>query len=212
MKFLQSSLFRAVCAIVVGVLLIKFPADTLTWLTVTIGVIFLVSGLISCVAYFYAKRHVDDPIVFDRDGNQLTALQPVFPLVGVGSMVLGLILALMPNTFNHLLGFVIGAVLVLGAITQLMSLIGALRYARIGIVWWICPIVILLAGGISLIRPEWIGETVLTLLGWCTLLYGVTELINALKIHTVRRAWQKQHENAQIDSAEDVKIEIIEDE
>jgi len=210
MKFLQSSIFRAICAIAVGALLIKFPADTLTWLTITIGIIFLVSGLISCLAYYYAKRHVNDPVVFDRDGRQLTALQPVFPLVGVGSIVLGIILALMPTTFNHLLGFVIGAVLALGGITQLMSLIGALRFARIGFVWWICPVVILLVGLLSLVRPEWIGETVLTLLGWCSLLYGATELINSLKIHAVRRSWQKRNEHEQLDSAEEVKIEIVE--
>ena len=34
MKIFQSSIFRAVCAIVVGALLIKYPDEGVTWLTV----------------------------------------------------------------------------------------------------------------------------------------------------------------------------------
>ena len=32
------------------------------------------------------------------------------------------------------------------------------------------------------------------ILGWCTLLYGVTELINALKIHNEKRKFAKAQE------------------
>ena len=34
MKILQSSFFRAICAIAVGILLIKYPDNTVTWITV----------------------------------------------------------------------------------------------------------------------------------------------------------------------------------
>ena len=42
MKIFQSSIFRALCAIAVGVLLIKFPDDGVTWITRAIGVLFLI--------------------------------------------------------------------------------------------------------------------------------------------------------------------------
>ena len=58
MRILQSSVFRAICAIVIGALLIKFPDNTVKGITVAIGVLFLISGLISCVTYFWAKRNV----------------------------------------------------------------------------------------------------------------------------------------------------------
>lgn len=56
MKVLRSSIFRAVCAIVVGALLVKYREQTVTWITVLIGVIFLVSGIISITAWLSAKR------------------------------------------------------------------------------------------------------------------------------------------------------------
>lgn len=56
MKVLRSSIFRAVCAIVVGALLVKYREQTVTWITVLIGVIFLVSGIISITAWYSAKR------------------------------------------------------------------------------------------------------------------------------------------------------------
>ena len=34
----------------------------------------------------------------------------------------------------------------------------------------------------------------LLILGWCSLLFGVTELVNALKIHSIRKAANKQAE------------------
>ena len=43
MRILQSSVFRALCAIIIGVLLIKFPDNTVKGITVAIGVLFLVS-------------------------------------------------------------------------------------------------------------------------------------------------------------------------
>ena len=50
MKALQSYIFRAISAIVVGALLVKYREETVTWLTILIGVIFFVSGVICCIA------------------------------------------------------------------------------------------------------------------------------------------------------------------
>ena len=49
MKILQSSLVRAVMAFAVGALIIKYREETVHWLTVVIGALFFVSGLISVV-------------------------------------------------------------------------------------------------------------------------------------------------------------------
>lgn len=49
MKVVHSSLFRAVCAIIIGVLLIQYREQTVTWITIAIGVLFfyLESSLLS---------------------------------------------------------------------------------------------------------------------------------------------------------------------
>ena len=60
MKIFQSSIFRALCAIAVGVLLIKFPDDGVTWITRAIGVLFLISGVIlPSLTYF-----ISWPVIF----------------------------------------------------------------------------------------------------------------------------------------------------
>jgi hypothetical protein len=43
MKILQSSLFRAAIALCIGTLLIKYPDNTLTGITIAIDVLFLLS-------------------------------------------------------------------------------------------------------------------------------------------------------------------------
>ena len=93
MKILQSSVFRAICAIAVGIMLIKYPDNTVTWITIAIGVLFLLSGIISMVAYYHALKNVSEYKITDAEGNVVAGdTKPTFPIVGVGSAILGLIL------------------------------------------------------------------------------------------------------------------------
>ena len=51
------------------------------------------------------------------------------------------------------------------------------------------PSLILLTGLFVILKPSETAELpLLIVLGWCSMLYGVVELINALKIHHVRKA------------------------
>ena len=187
MKVLQSSFFRAVCAVIVGVLLIKYSDDTVRWITILIGVLFFLSGVISCAAYFGAKRHADDVQVFDANGNQVAGSRPVFPIVGLGSVILGIILALMPSTFVTGLMYIFAAILILGAINQFVSLASISRFCHVGLYFWIMPSVILLVGLIAVVKPSVIATAPLFVIGWCMLLYGVVECIDTLKIMLARK-------------------------
>ena len=186
MKILQSSVFRAICAIAVGIMLVKYPGNTVTWITIAIGVLFLLSGIISVVVYVHTLKQVakqevmpDGAYLTDAEGNRMTIIKPTFPIVGIGSLILGLLLALTPNVFATALMYIIGGILILGAINQFMNLLKPLAPVQMAMV----------------------------VLGWCTLLYGVTELINALKIHREKRKFAKAQE---IPVAEEIKEEITE--
>lgn len=208
MKILQSSVFRALCAIIIGVLLIKFPDNTVKGITVAIGVLFLISGVISCVTYFWSKRNVSEYKIYDAEGNLVAGEQPTFPIVGIGSAILGLILALTPTAFVSALMYVIGAILILGAINQYMNLINGRRYGRVSFWYWLMPTIILLTGLYVLIKPLAPLEIAMLVLGWCTLLYGVVELINALKLYRDKKNWLKsQPQQPQLDSYEEIKEE-----
>ena len=108
-KILQSSFFRAVAAIAVGILLIKFPDNTVKGITIAIGLLFLISGLVSVLTYWIARRHLSEYKIYDAEGREVTNEMPAFPIVGIGSMLLGGSLALMPSTFVSALMYVIGA-------------------------------------------------------------------------------------------------------
>ena len=212
MRILQSSVFRAICAIIIGALLIKFPDNTVMGITVAIGVLFLISGLISCVTYFWAKRNVSDYKIYDAEGNLVAGEKPTFPIVGIGSAILGLILSLSPKAFVSALMYIIGAILILGAINQYMSLIGGRRYGRVILWYWIMPTLILLTGLYVMLKPMAPLNTAMLILGWCTLVYGVVELINALKFYRDKKSWIKAQEAPQqLDTFEEIKEEAVEE-
>lgn len=196
MKVFQSSIFRALCAIIVGALLVKYREETVTWITIAIGVIFFVSGVISCIAYFSAKRSSSDVDIYDAQGNKITHTAPAFPIVGVGSIILGVILALMPATFVNGLMYVLAAILILGALNQFFNLASAMKYAHIGIAWWIFPVIIFLIGLLAIVKPSTMAAAPLFIIGWCMMVYGVVDLINAIKIHQCRKALLKAETEA----------------
>ncbi len=187
MKILQSSVFRALCAIAVGTMLIKNPDSTVKGITIAIGVLFLVSGIISCVAYFNARMHAAENEVYDAEGRLIAGGKPTFPIVGLGSTILGFVLALMPGAFVTSLMYVLGAIILLGALNQFLVLIQARKFAVMPLWYWVCPTLILLTGLFVMVKPMETAGLPLLIIGWCLLFYGVTECINAFKIHQCRK-------------------------
>lgn len=206
MRILQSSFFRALTAIAIGVMLVKYPDNTVVGIVIAIGILFLLSGLISVLSYVNARRSINEYTIYDSQGRQITGQMPMFPIVGIGSIVLGAFLALMPSTFIAFLLYVIGAILLLGAITQFMAIINVRRYGKISYGYWVCPSLILIAGIYLMLNPfESLGTT-MYVLGWITLFYGVVEAFNNMVFFVIRRRWEKaQDALSQIEEAEEVE-------
>ncbi len=209
MKIFQSSIFRAICAIIIGVLLIKYPKEGVNWLTMAIGALFLLSGIIALIAYWHAKKHAGEYTITDQQGRVISGSQPTFPIVGAGSVILGLVLTLSPGAFINGLMYMLAAVLILGGVTQLMNLIAARRLGRIPFAYWVSPSLILLTGLFVVFKPMETAELPLLILGWCSILYGVIELINALKIYRLRKEADRHVFKAEEYSAEEISSEII---
>lgn len=187
MRIFQSSLFRALCAIAVGVLILMQPDSTVQYLTIIIGIIFLVSGILSCVAYFYTISHWQDRQEVDAEGRVYQVRKPWFPVVGVGSILLGFILSLMPSLFVKSLVYVLAIVVILGALHQLFVLVGARRYYTLSGGFWVLPTLLLVAGIIMLVRPMAVAAAPLVVLAICLIVYGVSDAINSLAIHFKRK-------------------------
>ena len=215
MKVIHSSIFRAVCAIIVGVLLIQYREQTVTWITIAIGVLFFLSGVISLASYWAAKRNAEKmqgQILSDSNGKPIMGMMPKFPLVSVGSLILGLLLALMPQVFIAWLMFILAFILILGALTQFVNLASAAKMGRVGILFWLFPSVLLLLGLLAIIKPSAIASAPLFIIGWGMLIYGVVELLNAFKVSNNKRIWLKNQQQKQDSKEIYVDIEEVKNE
>ena len=215
MKVIHSSIFRAVCAIIVGVLLIQYREQTVTWITIAIGVLFFLSGVISLASYWAAKRNAEKmqgQILSDSNGKPIMGMMPKFPLVSVGSLILGLLLALMPQVFIAWLMFILAFSLILGALTQFVNLASAAKMGRVGILFWLFPSALLLLGLLAIIKPSAIASAPLFIIGWGMLIYGVVELLNAFKVSNNKRIWLKNQQQKQDSKEIYVDVEEVKNE
>lgn len=215
MKVIHSSIFRAVCAIIVGVLLIQYREQTVTWITIAIGVLFFLSGVISLASYWAAKRNAEKTqgqILSDSNGKPIMGMIPKFPLVSVGSLILGLLLALMPQVFIAWLMFILAFILILGALTQFVNLASAAKMGRVGILFWLFPSALLLLGLLAIIKPSAIASAPLFIIGWGMLIYGVVELLNAFKVSNNKRIWLKNQQQKQDSKEIYVDVEEVKNE
>ena len=197
MKVLQSSLLRAVVAIIVGVLLVKYREDTMRWMTISAGILFFLSGLISVIVYYYEKREIArSPYTFDQTGNEIRRHSPIFPFIGVGSMLLGIILMVMPTDLLIGVTYVLGAMLILGAASQLFNLFMSRRFWSIPIIYWLFPTILLGIGILVVAKPMETATLPLKILGWALMVFGVVECVNAFSIFRARKKFLLEQEKA----------------
>ena len=191
MKIVQSSFFRAICSIIIGVLLLRFPDNTVTGITLAIGILFLLSGVFSTLAYLNARKNTSEYMITDVEGRIISKGKPTFPLVGVGSIILGVLLITSPSVFVEILMYIMGGILILGALNHFMSLYNARRWGKMAWGFWVSPSLILLAGLYVMFQPMEAAALPMTIIGWCCLLYGASEVVNATKINLKKRGMDK---------------------
>ena len=216
MKNLLNSLVRAVMAFVVGALIIKFREETVHWLTIVIGALFFVTGLISVVLNRQRPTPLPLPVREGSDYSQGDGVQAaghstplphwegqgggsaaLASLVGFGSIILGVILALMPTTFITGLQYVMAAMLVLGAVNQFVNLAQASRWCHVGWFYWLLPVVVLLVAIFMIWRPIETAAAPLFIIGWCMLLYGMAELLGGLMVWKADRIVRRMEREAE---------------
>lgn len=189
MKGLSYSFLRAICALVIGLVLVMFPDQAGDYFVITIGVIFLVPLLVSIIGYF----------------AQSTEMRSRFPVEGVGSLLFGLWLIIMPGFFADLLTFVLGFILVMGGVQQIASLSAARRWMPVPGGFYVVPVLILLAGLVALFNPTGVRSTAFIIIGISSLVYAASELLNWFKF-TRRRPKTPDASVKAVDDIEDAQI------
>ena len=97
MRRTNSGILRGALALILGFVLIMWPEAAIIYMIMVIGACFLLPGIYSIVGYFL--RNKEDEVT-----------PPLFPLDGLGSLLLGGWLLLMPNFFVNILMYLLGAV------------------------------------------------------------------------------------------------------
>ena len=216
MKVLQISAVRAIIVLVTGFLLVKYREDTMTWMTITVGVLFLISGLVACMLYYFEKEKVAKKTAKAalQEGQQEEEdlKSPSFPIAGVGSIVLGIILAVMPNTFTTWMVYILSALLILGAVNQFMNLARSRQYARVPVYMWVFPTVSMVVAILLISRPIETDALFFTLkvIGWAFMYYGVLEFVLIIRMYLLRKAYDKA-EAAKVVTGDKMVTDGIED-
>ena len=200
-----------------GILVVKYREDMVTWMTIGLGAIFFMAGVISCLTYYIQRKHVqkirermiDGISLVDAEGNVVKQSMPTFPIVGVGSLVLGVVLASMPETFLNGLTFVFALIVLCVSVYLIADLIMVNRYGRVGWGYWIMPILMLLAAIVALVHPKTIASAPLFFLGWAMIISGLVMIVNMLKTYSVRRAAFKRA--AEQAKAAEAAVEVVEE-
>ena len=186
----------------------------MTWMTITVGILFLLSGLVSCIAYYFEKEKVAKKTAKaeQQEGQEEeeNLKSPSFPIVGVGSIALGIILAVMPNTFITWVVYILAALLILGAVNQFMNLARSRQYARVPVYMWLFPTVILAIAILLISKPIETAQLPLLVLGWAFMYYGVLEFILIIRMYLVRKSYEKA-EDAKVVTGDKLVTDNIED-
>jgi len=174
MKYVQSIVFRALCALCVGALLIAFPDNTTEWLVRVVGLLFIIPGLVSIGAY-YRMRSSDE------------ALRPLFPILGVGCLLFGMLLIFFAPVLKNYIMYALSAFLVLLCIAQMTNFFKLKKYASVGTFFFVIPVLVIVAALMAYVNVDVIKEKVLTILGGACLAYGLMELLSAIHFRKARR-------------------------
>ena len=167
MKAINYSLVRILFALIVGLILIIWPGVAVNYLVITVGVLFLIPGIIALIGYIGSKPRKNEDVRF--------------PIEGIGSILFGLWLIVSPNFFANVLMYVLGFILMLAGIWQLASLNIARKQIKVPGGFFIVPTLILLMGVIVIFFPADVRNTSFMLIGITCLVYSINELINYYK-------------------------------
>lgn len=174
MKSVQSVIFRALSFLLVGALMVAFPYNITTWLVIIIGILFLIPGMVSIATFFKAYTHKD-------------ATRVLLPVIGVGSVVLGLLLILMPDLFTKWLMYVLAAALLLVGVMGIVNILHFRKYVEIGWAYYVIPTLLCVVGLFVIFHPLEVAADTITILGIASIVYSLTELLYAIRFRKVYR-------------------------
>ena len=202
MKFIGSYVFRSMCALLVGLLLVVKANEMPVVLVMLIGALFLLPGLISVCVYLYSFFKTD------------AVVKPSFPLMSIGSIFLGGYLIAYPESFVTYLVVLIGIILTLAGISQLSTMVANRRITPFSWLLMLMPLVLVGVGMYSIMYSRDAAALPFKIIGFTLLYYGISDLFLALRTRHyssiyARQQAKKEEEERRRREAEYVEFEVI---
>lgn len=169
MSKINSAVLRSFLAVILGVLLVMWPEIAVTYLVITIGVLFILPGVFSLLSYF------------TRDKRKPGEMTRNFPIEGVGSILFGGWLVIMPEFFVSILMYILGALLVLAGTFQIISLARVRKYYTVGWGYYVIPFLVFMTGILILAYPFAVAANTFVIFGVASIVYGLSDLVHAYK-------------------------------
>ncbi len=171
MKSLSSNTRSSLLALIVGLLLIIWPSSALQYLVIVIGLLFLIPGSVSVVAYFMQRN------------RQVAGVR--FPIEAIGSLLFGVLLCSFPQFFINVLMYVWGGLLVIAGMGQMAYLRRVAQFQPTPWGYYVVPALVLLCGLVIIFSPGETAEFITILAGVSSLIYGVSGLFTQWRFRQI---------------------------
>ena len=202
MKFIGSYIFRSMCSLLVGLLLL-FNAEQMPVLIVRlIGILFLLPGVFGVMVYLYGQF------------NRRAIVRPAFPLMSIGSILFGAYLELYPDSFVTYLVFLLGLLLLLAGVNQFLSMINNRKVSPFSLLLMLLPLVLMGIGGHCVTHSSEAAGTLFKILGGTCIYYGLSDMFLTLRTKHYARIFEREQKKAEeaerrAREAEYVEFEVV---
>lgn len=202
MKFIGSYIFRSMCSLLVGLLLLFNAAQMPVLIVRLIGFLFLLPGVFGVMVYLYGQF------------NRRAIVRPAFPLMSIGSILFGAYLELYPDSFVTSLVFLLGLLLLLAGVNQFLSMINNRKVSPFSLLLMLLPLVLMGIGGYCVTHSSEAAGTLFKILGGTCIYYGLSDMFLTLRTKHYARIFEREQKKAEeaerrAREAEYVEFEVV---
>jgi len=165
------AMLRGIAALLIGILLVFWSQNAVTYLIMAVGCLFLIPGLLSLLAYFRQTS---------PEGNRSFGWSQV---LGIGSILFGLCLIVSPVFFEKSLMYALGIILSYAGLSEIIQLTVARQWTRVPAGFYVTPVLVMLVGIFILFNPIESANVPFIILGIGCMVYGLSDMVNVIKFH-----------------------------
>ncbi len=167
--------YTGIIALIVGIVLIFMKSAAISAVVMVMGIFFLVTAILNLIMVF--RKATVNPFV-----TTLTA---------VGAIALGLWLVFDPNGFTAIIVYVFAGLMILAGLYHISMLSFGFKDTKFPFVFYIMPILLVIAGGVILIiGSERMMNAIVLVTGLALVVYAICNFLESAGENNYKRIEQ----------------------